>query len=70
MLNALRMPLKNLEAPIVKEVNGTEAEYVQIAYRFDGAGSDDALKLRLVDAIVQNGKCGIMDLNLLQNNKF
>ncbi|MBK8677382.1 MAG: insulinase family protein [Sphingobacteriales bacterium] len=63
-------PEKNLEAPIVKEVNGTEAEYVQIAYRFDGAGSDDALKLRLVDAIVQNGKCGIMDLNLLQKQQI
>lgn len=56
--------------PIEVEVIGSEAESVAIAYRFEGAGSYDALMLNLMDNILQNGQAGLMDLNLIQKQKI
>lgn len=47
-------------------VYGKEAESVTIAYRLDGANSKDALYLKLLDGVFQNGMAGIMDINLIQ----
>ena len=67
-------PKYELEKPmtedVVKEVYGNEAEYVMMAYRFDGAGSRDAMLLKLMNGILKNGRAGIMDLNLLQKQKI
>lgn len=59
-----------ITAPIEVEVFGSEAEQVAIAYRFEGAGSYDALMLNLMDNILQNGQAGLMDLNLIQKQKI
>ncbi len=61
---------KPITAPIEVDVFGSEAEQVAIAYRFDGAGSYDALMLNLMDNILQNGQAGLMDLNLIQKQKI
>ncbi|MBQ7984531.1 MAG: insulinase family protein, partial [Bacteroidales bacterium] len=59
------------ESPIEKvkvvEVNGLEAENVTVAFRIDaGTGSRDVLLAEMVDAVLMNGSCGIMDENINQ----
>ncbi|MCY4162471.1 MAG: insulinase family protein [Flavobacteriaceae bacterium] len=61
------------EAPITSpreiQVIGPDAERVDIAFRFDGYGSDDYLKLVLMDMLLSNGEAGFIDLNLIQAQK-
>ncbi len=60
---------KSITIPIVKNVIGPDAENVMIGYRFAGAGSNDADKIMLVNKILSNGKAGLIDLNLNQQQK-
>ena len=62
-------PEAPITAPVVKEVWGLEAENVALAWRLPGAASDEALMLSVADAILNNGKAGLIDLNLLQDQK-
>ncbi len=55
--------------PIVKEVFGTDAENIRLAYRFAGAGSRDADMITMLDMILTNGTAGLIDLNLKQKQK-
>ncbi len=55
---------------ITTEVFGQEAGYVNLYYRFKGAGSKEAKILKLMDAILANGQAGLMDLNLIQKQKI
>ena len=59
-----------ITAPVEREVMGLESENVTMAWRLPGATSDEALMLEVVDAIMNNGKAGIIDLNLLQEQKL
>ena len=63
-------PEEEITEPIVKEVWGLESERVALAWRFPGAASDEALMLSVVDAIMSNGKAGLIDLNLTQQQKL
>jgi predicted Zn-dependent peptidase len=53
-----------IKSPIVKTVYGPDAESVTIGFRFDGASSQDADVLQMVDMILSNGQAGLLDLNL------
>lgn len=56
--------------PKVKEVYGLEAPFVYMAWpTVGGSASDDALIAQLVGSILSNGKCGIMDIDLNQQQK-
>lgn len=51
----------------VVDVYGLEAENVRIAFRIDaGTGSRDVLLAEMVDAVLMNGSCGIIDENINQ----
>lgn len=63
-------PEAEITEPIVKEVWGLESERVALAWRFPGASSDEALMLEVIDAIMNNGMAGLIDLNLLQDQKL
>ncbi|MGL1888417.1 MAG: insulinase family protein [Reichenbachiella sp.] len=52
--------------PRVGEVFGPDAEWLYMAYRFDGTGSDNNIKAQLVDMILNNSVAGLIDLNLKQ----
>lgn len=54
---------------ITKEVVGPDAENVMLGYRFAGANSKDADMLMLIAKILSNGKAGLIDLNLNQQQK-
>ncbi len=60
---------KPIAAPVVKEVVGPDAENIMIGYRFAGAGSNDADMIMMVNKILSNGKAGLIDLNLNQEQK-
>ncbi|MDE5637372.1 MAG: insulinase family protein, partial [Alistipes sp.] len=60
-----------LTAPATKEVFGNEAEFVYIGWRTEGgAATDDAEMASLVGSILSNGKCGLIDVDLAQQQKI
>ena len=52
--------------PVYTEVYGPEAERLYIGFRFDGANSEDAKMLTMVDMVLSNSAAGLIDLNLNQ----
>ena len=57
---------KPINGIIIKEVFGPNNENVQVAYRANGVGSKDQKFVTLADMIIMNGKAGLFDLNLNQ----
>ncbi len=55
-----------IQEPIVREVFGPDAEWVNIGFRFNGRSSDEYKLLRLTDMILSNSQAGLIDLNLKQ----
>lgn len=54
-----------ITAPIIKEVQGPNAESVQIAFRLPGAlDNHSAVLATVMSRILSNGKAGLIDLNL------
>ena len=53
--------------PIIRLVNGQDPENLTIAFRIDeGTGSRDALLAQAMEMVLNNGSCGLIDLNLNQ----
>ncbi len=50
--------------PVTKEVYGLEAEALILAWRFPKASSPEIETLDILDAILNNGKAGLIDLNI------
>jgi predicted Zn-dependent peptidase len=61
------------EAPItqkvVKEIIGPDAANLAMAWRFAGTGSKDADMITLINLLLSNGRAGLLDLNLNQEQK-
>jgi predicted Zn-dependent peptidase len=61
------------EAPItqkvVKEIVGPDAANLAMAWRFNGSGSKDADMITLINLLLTNGRAGLLDLNLNQQQK-
>lgn len=55
--------------PETAEVFGPEAEWVDLAWRFDGYHSPDPIMLQLIQGLLANGSAGLIDLDLLQAQK-
>jgi predicted Zn-dependent peptidase len=60
---------KPILTPVVKEVIGPDAQNVMIGYRFPGIASKDADMIMIINKILSNGKAGLIDLNLNQEQK-
>jgi predicted Zn-dependent peptidase len=59
-----------IKAPIVKEVSGPDAENVLIAYRMPGAlDTKSSVLLGVISEIMNNGKAGLLDLNVNKAQK-
>lgn len=63
-------PEKPITAPVVEEVLGLEAEAVVIGWRFPGAADPDAELLQLTAQVLCNGKAGLIDLNVSQQQRL
>lgn len=55
--------------PIVRDVLGPDAESVALAWRFPGASSKDFEILQVISQLLYNGKAGLIDLDLNQQQK-
>lgn len=55
--------------PIVREVWGLDAEMIALAWRFPGASSKEVEALTVLSQIMNNGQAGLIDLNLIQQQK-
>lgn len=64
-------PIKEDEItqPVEVDVYGPDAEWLNLAFRFDGTRLEDASLLRLTDMILSNSQAGLIDLNLKQQQK-
>jgi predicted Zn-dependent peptidase len=58
-----------ITTPVIKEVMGLETEKVTLGFRFPAANSKDIPTLELVEYLLNNGKAGLVDLNLIQKQK-
>lgn len=70
-LPAIQFPReKAITAPIERTISSQDAEYLAMAYRFDGgADTSDELYLTLLSLVLNNGQAGLIDLNLNQAQK-
>ena len=59
-----------ITTPKVAEIYGLESPFVYLAWPVEGGAADeDAAYADLVGNILSNGKCGLMDVNLVQQQK-
>lgn len=62
-------PEDKITEPIIKDVYGQDREFLNMAYRTEGSHSDDAMLLELIGELLDNGKAGLIDLNINQQQK-
>ncbi len=60
---------KPIVSPVEVTVVGSEAANVNLAWRIGGAASEDMDVLNIINAVLTNGKAGLIDLNLVQQQK-
>lgn len=58
-----------INGPVVKEIYGPDAEWVNIGFRFKGRSSREYGLLQLTDMILANAQAGLIDINLKQQQK-
>ncbi len=58
-----------ITAPIEREITGSEAEFTTLSYRLNGVNSGDEMMADLASSILSNGKAGLIDKNLNQQQK-
>ena len=63
-------PLKPFTAPVDTTVLGQEAEFVTLAWRFEGGASLQNDTIEVISQMLSNGTAGLMDLNLNQPQKL
>lgn len=62
---------KPISKPIIREVLGPDAEYLQMGYRLPGINNyQDQVVLQVIDQLLTNGKAGLMDINLNKQQKL
>lgn len=65
-----KTPEAPITTPIVKSITGLDPENLTLAYRVNGGnGTRDALLCSALEQILNNGECGLIDLNLNQAQK-
>lgn len=62
-------PEDPITSPIIADVQGPMAEWVDIGYRFPGIHAQDRHYLRLISGLLYNRQAGLIDLNLIQKQK-
>jgi len=62
-------PVKDLTAPKDTTILGVEAEYIQMAWKFNGAADYQCDTLDVISEMLSNGKAGLFDLDLNQQMK-
>jgi len=58
-----------IKKPIEADVIGPDSESVLMGFRFEGKSSNDLMHLNLIDMLLSNRTAGLIDLNLVQQQK-
>lgn len=58
-----------ITSPVEVEVVGPDAEFMYLAYRFDGVDTEESELIQMCDMILANSTAGLIDLNLNQQQK-
>lgn len=58
-----------MNGPVTVEVYGPMAEWVDLGWRANGTGTKDPMILELISGLLSNGEAGLIDLDLLQDQK-
>lgn len=64
-----KKPEPEITSPIIREYVGPQPEHVYIGFVFDGANTREALMAKMVDLVLANGAAGLIDLDLVQQQK-
>ena len=56
--------------PVEKEVYGTESEFVMLGWRYPGESSQESEITDILSGVLQNGKCGLIDLDITQQQRL
>jgi predicted Zn-dependent peptidase len=62
-------PEEEITKPEIINVKGSDAEWVDIAFRMPGINANDNYILPLMDGLLSNGQAGLIDLNLVKAQK-
>ncbi|HEX2617842.1 MAG TPA: pitrilysin family protein, partial [Flavobacteriales bacterium] len=62
-------PEEPITAPVSLDVFGPTAEWVGLGWRFNGYASSDPIMLELISGLLSNGSAGLIDLDLMQQQK-
>ncbi len=62
-------PEAPITEPVVKEVVGNESPSIMLAWRFPGANSPEISVLQAFSNVLQNGRAGLIDLDINQQQK-
>ena len=62
-------PEQPLTKPVVKKVYGTESEFLLMGWRCPGEKDEESEVAGIVESILTNGKAGLIDLDLNQQQK-
>ncbi|TWP31290.1 insulinase family protein [Apibacter muscae] len=60
---------KPLTSVVKRTVKSPSSEKLQLAFRTQGANSEDLLKVKMVDMILNNSGAGLIDININQKQK-
>lgn len=64
------VPEKPITSPIVKDIYGLESEYMYMAWRLPGSSDIKTSAVsNIAQSILYNGSCGLMDLDITQQQK-
>jgi predicted Zn-dependent peptidase len=62
-------PEADITEPIIATVEGSDAEWVDIAFRLPGVNAEDIYMIDLLDMLLANGQAGLIDLDLIKAQK-
>ncbi|MCB9227963.1 MAG: insulinase family protein [Chitinophagales bacterium] len=53
-----------LTTPVVKNTYGPQQEMLYMGYKFNGAGTNDAMMVKMIDMLLANSQAGLIDIDL------
>jgi len=59
-----------IKSPVIKEISGPDAEFLMMGYRSEGQKSPDKKYIYLLANILSNGQAGLIDIDLVQDQKI
>ena len=56
---------ESISSPVYRDVFGPEAERLYVGFRFNGANTEDALMVSMIDMLLSNSVAGLIDIKVM-----